>query len=95
MLVLIVSLFLVGISEARIVTWDAPTTNADGTLLTDLAGFNLYCDGVKTDVKNVTSFTLPKPCQNAYVTAYDTSGNESEPSNVRDFMPPAGCKNFK
>ena len=27
---------------SAIVTWDAPTTNADGSTLTDLAGFRVY-----------------------------------------------------
>jgi len=67
--------------------WDAPTTNADGTPLTDLAGYNVY-DGetsgiytAVTDVGDVTTFTLkglPAGLRFFAVTAYDSSGNESD-----------------
>ncbi len=67
--------------------WDAPTTNADGTPLEDLAGYKLY-DGktsatytAVTDVGNVTAFRLkdlPAGPRFFAVTAYDTAGNESE-----------------
>ena len=71
-------------------SWDAPTTNADGTPLTDLAGYKiyvskspgLYADSI--DVGNVLTKTLMNFCEGTYyfvATAYDTSGNESAYSN--------------
>jgi PKD repeat protein len=71
--------------------WDAPSTNADGTPLTDLAGYKLYYgqtsgnyDGV-VDVSNVTSFILSDLTEGQtyffVATAYDFSGNESDFSN--------------
>lgn len=72
-------------------TWDAPTTNADGTPLTDLAGYKIYTSkapGVYTepaiDVGNVTTKTLTNFCEGIYyfvATAYDVDGNESVYSN--------------
>lgn len=71
-------------------SWAAPTTNADGTALTDLAGFSIYygpSSGYYTnvvDVGNVTSYTLedlPPGTLFITVTAYDTDGNESDYSN--------------
>ena len=68
--------------------WDAPTTNSDGSPLTDLAGYYVYYGtasgvyGSPVDAKNVTTYTLTglTPGQTYYitVTAYDTSGNESD-----------------
>lgn len=77
-------------------SWTAPTTNADGTPLHDLDGYKIYYgqteyspgakDRMRINVtKNVTSiimynFSSGKWC--FQVTAYDTSDNESEFSNV-------------
>ncbi len=74
-------------------TWDAPSTNANGTVLTDLAGYKIYY-GKKSgnyteveDVENVTTVSsdeLPDIQSGIWyfaVTAYDTSGNESDYSN--------------
>jgi hypothetical protein len=79
------------ITEAATITlaWDAPTTNEDGTPLTDLAGYKLYwglAPGNYTntqDVGNVTQYTLDiGPVEDARVyfnvTAYDDKGNESD-----------------
>jgi hypothetical protein len=70
--------------------WVVPATNVDGTALTDLGGFKV-CYGSQsgaytsaTDVGNVTEFTFSSfPAGTYYfaVRAYDTSGNESAPSN--------------
>ncbi len=68
-------------------SWSAPTTNADGTPLTSLAGYRVYYGttpgtyaGVVT-VGNVQTFRLNGLLdgQNYYlaVTAYDTQGDES------------------
>lgn len=76
------------ISANRTVIWNAPSTNVDGSPITDLAGYKVYCDSTMTDVGNAVEYTLSKSCQVVYVTAYDTSGNESEPSNQLDTMTP-------
>jgi hypothetical protein len=72
-------------------SWNAPTTNADGTTLTDLSGYKIYygmesyfySDSVT--VGNVTTYQLANLTegQTYYftVTAIDTSGNESGYSN--------------
>ena len=67
--------------------WDAPTTSADGTALTDLVGYKIHY-GIASgaydhsiDVGNVTTYVLTglTKGQVYYVaaTAYDTSNNES------------------
>lgn len=72
-------------------SWTPPTTNSDGTPLTDLAGYKVY-SGVSSgnytqnvDVGNVTSYTATSlSVGTTYyfaVTAYDTSGNQSIFSN--------------
>jgi hypothetical protein len=68
-------------------SWQAPTTNADGTPLTDLAGYQVYYGPssgnytVTLDVGNTLSVSLSglTAGQTYYfaVTAYDTSENES------------------
>jgi hypothetical protein len=67
--------------------WEAPTTNQDGTPLTDLAGYKLYYGLTSqqytsnVDVGNRTSYTLAglEVGRTYYfaLTAYDISGNES------------------
>ena len=71
--------------------WDIPTTNTDGTALTDLAGFKVYY-GATTNIYT-SVVTVPSPTTNHYimtlstgtyyfaVTAYNTSGSESDFSN--------------
>jgi hypothetical protein len=68
-------------------SWDAPTTNADGTPLSDLAGYRLYWGtssrsySRQVDVGKVTTYTLSSLTTGKYyfgVTAYDFSGNESD-----------------
>ena len=69
----------------------APTTNADGSPLSDLAGYYVYYGtasgvyGPPVDAKNVTSYTLTglTPGQTYFiaVAAYDTSQNRSELSD--------------
>jgi hypothetical protein len=68
-------------------SWDAPTIDADGTPLTDLAGYKVYYGKQhlnyesKIKVGNVKEYTITNLTKdvNYYfaVTAYDTSGNES------------------
>ncbi len=72
-------------------TWDPPTTNADGTPLTDLSGYKVYYGtasgnyGTVINVGNVTSYTVASLTSNVTyyfaTTAYDTSSNESGFSN--------------
>ena len=72
-------------------SWTAPTTNTDGTPLTDLAGYNIYYGTASGDytqnvnVGNVTNYTVSNLAAGTYyfaATAYDTSGNQSAYSNV-------------
>ena len=71
--------------------WDAPSTNADGTPLTDLTGYKVYYGtepGVyqSINVGAVDSFEVTGLAsgQTYYftVTAYDSSGSESDYSDV-------------
>jgi len=71
-------------------SWDPPTINEDGTPLTDLAGYKVYYGNISgsytksIDVNNVTIFTVKNLTDGVWyfaVTAYDTSGNESNYSN--------------
>jgi len=74
-------------------SWQAPTTNVDGTSLTDLAGYTVYwvkkshtyaTPKGSLDVGNVTTVTIDIPMDGVFffvVTAYDTAGNESAYSN--------------
>jgi hypothetical protein len=72
-------------------SWDAPLKNANGTPLTDLAGYNLYYGKQhlnyesKIRVGNVKEYTITNLAKdvNYYcaVTAYDSSGNESSYSD--------------
>jgi len=75
-----------GLSE--LISWTIPTTQGDGTALTDLAGFNVYYG---TNVDAPTSvLNVPSPVATSatvtglttgtwyfWVSAYDTDGNES------------------
>jgi hypothetical protein len=92
LLIMIISLN-VSAACASVVTlsWDAPNTNADGTPLTDLSGYKIYYGtsshnySTAIDVGNVTEYMVGN-LENVVVyyfavTAYDTSGNESEYSN--------------
>ena len=72
-------------------TWDPPTTNADGTPLTDLSGYKLYYGTASrsyaqnVNVGNVTTYTVNNLTDGITyyfaVTAYDTANNESSYSN--------------
>ena len=77
--------------------WTAPTTNTDGTLLTNLAGYNIYYGTASGDythnvnVGNVTNYTVSSLAAGTYyfaATAYNTTGNQSAYSNeVSTTMP--------
>ncbi len=71
-------------------TWEPPITNADGTPLTDLAGYRVYFGPgsgnyiYKNNVGDVTICTIGGLTRGTWcfvVTAYDTAGNESDYSN--------------
>ncbi len=106
LLVLVLALFIIfGVSMTTveageaILSWDPPTTNADGTPLTDLAGYKVYrgmvsgvYSAIPFDVGNVTSYTFSGLSEGTTyyyaITAYDASGNESAYSNeVNKTMP--------
>lgn len=79
-----------GNPNSATLTWDAPTTNEDGTPLNDLAGYNIYygtSSGVYTTTiptENIITYTVGNLIPGIYyfvVTAVDTSGNESNYSN--------------
>lgn len=70
--------------------WVAPTTNTDGTPLTNLTGYKVYFGkssgnyGTPIDVGNTTSYSITGLTSGTYffvVTAYDTQGIESSFSN--------------
>lgn len=78
------------ISGSTTLSWDAPTTNTDGTPLTDLAGYKIHygtSSGNYTkmiDVGNVTTYVVSNLVPGTYyftVTTYDTAGFESSYSN--------------
>ncbi|MBI5097018.1 MAG: hypothetical protein HZB32_05175 [Nitrospirae bacterium] len=74
-----------------VLSWDPPTTNVDGSPLTDLNGYRIYYGifpGVYetvTDVGNVITSTVTNLTDGSLyyfaVTTYDLSGNESDFSN--------------
>jgi PKD repeat protein len=80
-------------------SWTAPTTNANGTALTDLAGYKVYYGTSSRQytspvtIGNQTSYTLSglTSGQRYYisVTARDTSGNESTFSNEVNIVAPS------
>ncbi len=82
--------FSAGLDASGALVWDAPTTNEDGSTLTDLAGYRVhygttsgsYPDHV--DVGNVTTYSivsLPAGTYYFVVTASNTAGVESVNSN--------------
>ncbi|MEW6003368.1 MAG: fibronectin type III domain-containing protein [Nitrospirota bacterium] len=79
-----------GSSNSATLGWEAPTTNADGSLLTDLAGYKIYYGTVSgnytavIDVGNIRQYKVKDLEPGTYyfaVTAYDTARNESDYSN--------------
>ena len=75
-------------------SWDAPTLNEDGSLLTDLAGYKIYYGESETNMD--TSLSVTDPLQTSYtidelssnnsyffcISAYNTQGKESECSEI-------------
>ncbi len=81
----------VAFSGVATLSWNAPTANADGTPLNDLAGYKVYYGNSSgtysqnISVGNVTTYIVNNLSEGLTyyfaVTAYDTSGNESGYSN--------------
>ena len=105
LLVILCIVGFVGVVQAQntTLTWDAPTTNADGTPLTDLKGYKVFCDGDEQgiDVGNVTTYPLSflEGSHSCFTRAYDDKepANESVNSNIATKViaippsPPTGC----
>lgn len=81
-----------GSSNSAALSWQAPTTNVDGTELTDLAGFKIYygkASGTYSEIIDLnnpitTEHTIEGLTEGTYyfaATAYDIMGNESDYSN--------------
>lgn len=75
------------------ISWTPPTTNTDGTALSDLAGYNIYHGTVsgsypdKVAVSNagLSSYLIQNLASGTHyfvIRAYDFFGNESADSNV-------------
>lgn len=74
--------------------WDAPSTDAMGNALEDLAGFRIYHspvmppdgpEGTRIEVGGATEYTVQDLAAGSYwfaVTAVDASGNESDLSEA-------------
>lgn len=88
-------------TAAATLTWDAPTTNTDGTTITDLAEYNIYAASsvnltyalIGTVLHPLTTYDAsgltPGLSYTFYVTAVDSSGNESDSSNIAAAFIPA------
>ena len=74
-------------------TWSAPTENADGTPVTNLAGYRVYYGTSPGDLSQsievsgaaTTTYMVENLAAGTYyfaIAAYNTSGVESEQSNV-------------
>jgi hypothetical protein len=80
-------------SGSASLSWTAPTTNADGTALTNLAGFHIYYgtnQGSMTQTVDITSpsetnYTIVGLGQGTYyfsIVAYNSAGVDSNDSNM-------------
>jgi hypothetical protein len=79
-------------SGNAILSWTAPTTNTDGSLLTNLAGYHIYYGTSPTALNEevtiangVTSYVIEGLTTGTWyfaVTSYTSGGAESAPSNI-------------
>ncbi|MGQ9570185.1 MAG: InlB B-repeat-containing protein [Thermodesulfovibrionales bacterium] len=84
-------LLLILTFSAATLSWEGPSANTDGSPITDLAGYKIYYGtssgnySEHIDVGNVKNYTIDNLVEGLTyyfaVTAYDTSGNESDFSN--------------
>lgn len=74
-------------------SWTPPTTNTDGSVLNDLAGYKIYYgttpgsypNAVTVDNPGLSDYVVENLAPGTYhfvVTAFDSAGNESAYSNV-------------
>jgi hypothetical protein len=84
----------VGGSRSVAVTWSPPTVNADGSALTDLAGYRIYRGTSPSDLRVVTRLDNPGLVRHVFedlasgrhyfaVTAINADGIESDLSEIR------------
>jgi len=88
------------ILNSATISWAPPLLNEDGSSITDLAGYRIYCGEnedtytLVKDISNIgqTSFTIENITSDTYVcvmTAYNTSGYESAytaPPAIKTFL---------
>ena len=78
---------------AATLTWTAPTTNTDGSALTDLAGFHIYFGTSAGSLSNTINIASPSTLMHVVsnlgtgtwyfaIAAYTNTGLESTMSNV-------------
>ena len=79
---------------AATLSWVMPTTNTDGSVLTDLTGYRIVYGTSNTNLNTVINITNPSistyiidnlPANNVYyfaIKAYNSNGTESVLSNV-------------
>lgn len=91
----VLALFISSEAFAEYIRWVPPTTREDGTVLdpnTELEYYRLYCSGRETIIPSHSENNaypidkgemLPSPgTHDCYLTAVDTDGLESKPSNI-------------
>ncbi|HET9865323.1 MAG TPA: putative Ig domain-containing protein [Steroidobacteraceae bacterium] len=82
-----------GSTGSATLTWDAPTTNSDGSTLTDLAGYRVNYGRSSTQLDQtvqisnpgLTTYTIDDLASGTWyfaIRAYSDSGNVSEASNI-------------
>lgn len=94
LLILLIPSFAIAGLNPKTASWTAPTTNTDGTAITNGAGFNLYCGKtsntytVTINIPNWSTTSTSLPIFSNYVgqiycsmTAYNTAGGMSGYSN--------------
>lgn len=80
-----------GETGSALLSWTPPTTNSDGSTLTDLAGYKIYYgtssgsySQVQTTGPGLSSFVVENLASGTWyfaVSAFDTNGNEGVKSN--------------